>query len=138
MMQWNPYLNFNGRCEAAFNFYQRCLGGSIVAMVPYGDTPVAEHVSSEARGLIMHARLVLGNQVLMGGDAPPGMPFDGVRGNSVAVQVDTPEEAERLFQALAENANVEMPMQETFWASRFGMLTDQFGIPWMINCEKQG
>lgn len=74
----------------------------------------------------------------MGGDAPPGMPFDGVRGNSVAVQVDTPEEAERLFQALAENANVEMPMQETFWASRFGMLTDQFGIPWMINCEKQG
>jgi PhnB protein len=138
MMQWNPYLAFNGQCEAAFKFYERCLGGQIVSMIPYGNTPSAEYVPPDHRGKIMHARLVAGGQVLMGGDAHPGQPFEGVKGCSVAVQVDTPDEAERLFSALAENATILMPLQETFWAARFGMLTDQFGVPWMINCEKAG
>lgn len=135
-MQWNPYLAFNGQCEAAFNFYERCLGGKIVAMIPYGDTPSNEHVPAGHERKIMHARLNLGNQVLMGGDAHPAHPYEGVKGCSVAVQVKTPAEAERLFGALAENGTVTMPLGETFWAQRFGMLTDQFGVPWMINCEK--
>jgi PhnB protein len=84
----------------------------------------------------MHARLVVGNQVLMGSDAHAGQPYEGVKGISVAVQVDTPDEAERLFKALSENGTIVMPIQETFWAVRFGMLTDQYGVPWMINCEK--
>ena len=135
-MQWNPYLSFNGKCEAAFKFYERCLGGKIVALVPYGDTPSAEHVPASHGSKIMHARLVAGSQVLMGGDAYPGHPYEGVKGCSVAVQVDTPAEAGRLFDALAENGTITMPLGETFWAVRFGMLTDQFGVPWMINCEK--
>lgn len=135
-MQWNPYLAFDGNCEEAFKFYERCFGGKIVAMIPYGDTPAAEHVGEGHGGKIMHARLVAGGQVLMGGDAHPGHPCDGIKGCSVAVQVETPEEAERLFNALAENASITMPLEPTFWAIRFGMLTDQFGVPWMINCEK--
>ena len=135
-MQWNPYLQFNGNCEAAFQFYERCLGGTIVVMMPYGDTPAAEHVPADLRGKIMHARLAVGGQLLMGNDAHPGKPYEGIKGCSVALQADTPDEAERLFNALAENGTIVMPLAETFWAARFGMLTDQFGVPWMINCEK--
>ena len=137
-MQWNPYLAFNGQCETAFKFYERCLGGKIVAMMPYGDTPAAGHVPADHRGKIMHARLVVGSQVLMGSDAHPGHPYGGVKGCSVAIHVETPDEAERVFKALAENGTVVMPLGQTFWAARFGMLTDQFGVPWMINCEKAG
>jgi PhnB protein len=136
MMQWNPYLSFNGQCEAAFKFYERCLGGKIVAMIPFGDTPAVEHVPADSRGKIMHARLIVGSQVLMGSDCHPGHPYEGVKGCSVAVQVDTPDEAERVFNALAQNGTVVMPLQQTFWAIRFGMLSDQFGVPWLINCEK--
>lgn len=135
-MQWNPYLAFNGQCETAFKFYERCLGGQLVAMITYGAMPSAENVPAEHRNRIMHARLVVGDQVLMGADAHPGQPYDGVKGCSVAVQVGTPQEAERVFNALAEKGKVVMPLGETFWAVRFGMLTDQFGVPWMINCEK--
>ncbi len=135
-MQWNPYLAFNGQCAAAFKFYERCLRGKVTAMIPYGDTPAAEHVPADHRGKIMHARLVAGDQVLMGGDAHPGAPYEGIKGCCVAIQVDTPDEAERVFQALSENGTVQMPLEETFWAVRFGMLSDQFGVPWMVNCEK--
>jgi PhnB protein len=105
-------------------------------MIPFGDTPSGEHVPAEHRGKIMHARLHAGSQVLMGGDAHAGDSYEGVKGSSVAVQLDTPAEAERLFNALAEKATIVLPLTETFWAVRFGMLTDQFGVPWMINCEK--
>jgi len=135
-MQLNTYLNFDGQCEAAFRFYQNCLGGEIVAMVPFGETPACEHVPAELRDKIMHARLVVGDQVLMGSDATPVCPYDGVKGASVALNVKTPEAAERLFNALAENGTVQMPIQETFWAARFGSFVDQFGVPWLINCEK--
>jgi PhnB protein len=135
-MQWNPYLAFDGQCEKAFKFYERCLGGKIVAMIPYGDTPSKEHVPAGHERKIMHARINLGSQVLMGGDAHSMHPYEGVKGCSVAVQVNTPEEAERLFAALSEGGTVQMPIGETFWAQRFGMLTDKFGVPWMVNCEK--
>jgi PhnB protein len=135
IMRWNPYLAFDGNCEAAFKFYERCLGGKIVAMITYADMPSGQPVAPEHAKRIMHARLVTGDQVLMGGDAPAGMPFKGIHGCSVAVQVDKPEDAERLFKALSEKGTVDMPMQETSWAIRFGMLKDQFGVPWMVNCE---
>lgn len=135
-MQWNPYLTFDGQCEAAFKFYERSLGGKIVALVPYGGTPSADYVPAGHHGKIMHARLAVGNQVLMGSDAHPGHPYEGVKGCSVALQVDTPDDAERVFGTLSEKATITMPLQQTFWAVRFGMLTDQFGVPWMINCEK--
>ena len=80
-------------------------------------------------------RLTVGDQVMMGSDAPPGR-YEEPKGFSVSVQIKDPAEAERIFQALAENGKVQMPIQQTFWAARFGMLMDQFGIPWMINCEQ--
>lgn len=135
-MQWNPHLTFDGRCKEAFEFYERCLGGKVVAMVGYADMPNAQELPADMRGRIMHARLVLGDQVLMGCDAHPAIPYDGVRGCDVAVQVETPDEAVRLFAALSEGGTVQMPLGETWNLVRFGMLTDRFGVPWMISCEK--
>ena len=136
-MQWNPYLALDGRCREAFEFYEKCLGGKVAAMVGYADMPGAQDVPAALRGRVMHARLVLGDQVLMGCDAHPEMgTYDGIKACDVAVQVEAPDEAERLFAALAEGGTVQMPIGETFWSARFGMLTDRFGVPWMINCEK--
>jgi PhnB protein len=134
-MRLNPYLTFNGQCEAAFKFYEQCLGGKIEAMIPHGGTPAAEHVPSEWHNKIMHARLTVGDDVLMGSDAPPDR-YKEPKGFSVALQIKEPAEAERIFHALAENGTVGMPIQQTFWAIRFGMLVDRFGIPWMVNCDQ--
>jgi PhnB protein len=134
-MQLNPYLTFNGRCEAAFRYYEKILGGKIVAMIPHEGTPAAEHVPPEWRKKIIHARLVVGDKLLMGSDAPPDS-YDEPKGFSVTIGVDTAAEAERIFNALADNGKVKMPLQETFWAIRFGMLVDQFDIPWMVDCER--
>jgi PhnB protein len=134
-MQMNPYLTFDGRCEAAFKFYEKVLGGKIEAMLPHEGTPAEEHVAPEWRKKIMHARLNLGDKVLMGSDAPPDH-FEEMKGFSVTLGIDDPAEAERIFHALAENGTVRLPIQKTFWAVRFGMLVDQFGTPWMVNCEQ--
>ncbi|MGE0257636.1 MAG: VOC family protein [Alphaproteobacteria bacterium] len=134
-MQLNPYLTFDGQCETAFRFYEQGLGGKIVAMMTYADTPMAEQTPPEMRGRIVHARLVVGDTVLMGSDAPSGR-YEKMQGFSVALNIDEPERAERVFAALSAGGAVAMPIQETFWARRFGMLTDRFGTPWMINCEK--
>jgi len=137
-MQWNPYLNFNGNCQEAFKYYERVLGGKIVAMMSHADMPAEAQAQTppESKNKIMHARLTVGDQVLMGSDSPPGH-FEKTQGMSVALQVDDPNEAERIFAALADNGTVRMPIQPTFWAIRFGMLTDRFGVPWMVNCEKK-
>jgi PhnB protein len=132
-MKLNPYLNFNGQCEAAFKFYERCLGGKIDAMMTYGESPMAEQSSPESRHQIMHVQLTVNDMVLMGSDAPSGH-FEKPQGFFVSLQFDDVVEAERMFHALKENGTVQMPLQETFWAARFGMLVDQFGIPWIINC----
>ena len=134
-MQLNPYLTFNGQCEAAFKFYERVLGGKIEAMMTFGSSPMAEQTSPEWRNKIMHARMTVGDQVLMASDAPPDR-HEAMKGIMVTLGIDDPKEAERIFRALADKGTVQMPIQETFWAARFGMLTDQFGTPWMINCEK--
>jgi PhnB protein len=131
----NPYLFFNGQCEAAFKFYARCLGGTIVAMLPHAGTPAEAHVPSGWRDKILHARLNVGDESLMGSDAPPDH-YEKPMGFSVSLQIKNPADAERVFHALAENGTVRMPIQQTFWAVRFGMLVDQFGIPWMVNCEQ--
>ena len=137
-MQLNPYLTFDGRCEQAFKFYAKVFHGEIAAMMPHEGTPAEAHVPAEWKKKIMHARLTVGDQVLMGSDAPPDRYAGGMKGFSVTLGVDEPKEAERIFSALADKGSVTMPIQETFWAPRFGMLTDQFGTPGMINCEKKG
>jgi PhnB protein len=131
----NSYLTFNGQCEAAFKFYEQCFGGKIEGLMPYEGTPAAEHVPPEWRKRIMHAALKVGGELLMGSDAPPDH-YEQPKGFSVSLQVDNAPDAERIFSALAQNGQVRMPLQQTFWAARFGMLVDRFGIPWMVNCEK--
>jgi PhnB protein len=135
-MQLNTYLYFNGQCAAAFKFYAQCFGGKIEMMLTHGASPMAEQTPPEWRDKIMHARLVIGDKVLMGADAPPQF-FETPKGFSVSIMVDEPAEAERIFGALSQKATVRMPIQETFWARCFGMLVDQFGIPWMVNCESR-
>ena len=134
-MHINPYLSFKGQCEAAFKFYATVLGGTIEAMMTHEGTPMADHVPAEWRAKIMHARLKVGDQLLMGSDSPPQFQ-ETPQGFNVSVQISDPAEAERVFHALVEGGTVKMPIGETFWALRFGMLVDQYGIPWMINCEK--
>jgi PhnB protein len=134
-MQLNPYLTFNGQCEAAFKFYEKVLGGKIEAMMTYGSSPMAEQTPSDWRNKIMHARMTVGDKMLMASDAPPDR-YEAMKGIMVTLGIDNPGEAERIFHALSANGAVQMPLQETFWALRFGMLVDQFGTPWMVNCEK--
>jgi PhnB protein len=131
-MHLSTYLNFNGQCEAAFKFYERCLGGKIQMMMTYGESPMAGQVTPESRNKIMHVTLAVGDGVLMGCDAPPEH-YEKPQGFFVQMGIEHPADAERLFQALSENGTVRMPLQPTFWAARFGMLIDQFGTPWMIN-----
>jgi PhnB protein len=134
-MQLNPYLTFNGQCEAAFKFYEQCLGGKIVMMMTHGESPMAEKTAEEWRNKILHAQLTIGDIVLMGSDSPPEY-FEKPQGFSVNLQFEDVAEAERVFQALAESGTVRMPLQETFWAKRFGMFVDRFGTPWMVNCSE--
>jgi PhnB protein len=134
-MKLNSYLTFNGQCETAFKFYEQCLGGKIIAMLTHGDSPIAKQVPSEWHNKILHASLTVGDQVLMGSDAPPEH-YEKAKGFSVAIGIASVAEAERIFHTLAEQGTVQMPIQETFWAVRFGMVVDRFGVPWMINCQQ--
>lgn len=133
-MQLNPYLFFTGQCEEAFKFYEKLLGGKIEAMMTHEGTPAADHVPAEWRKKILHARLSINGQIIMASDAPPGRQ-QKPQGFSISIGVKDPADAERIFNALAENGRISMPLEKTFWAQRYGMLTDRFGIPWMINCE---
>jgi len=134
-MQLSPHLNFNGNCETAFKFYEKCLGAKITFSMPYEGSPLANEVPAEWRGKILHASLQVGDALILGADAPPGR-YEKPQGFSVTLSPKDPAEAERIFVGLSDGGRVTMPMQETFWAARFGMLVDQFGIPWMINCPK--
>lgn len=133
-MQINSYLNFNGKCEAAFKFYETCLGGKIEMMMPFTGTPMEKDVPAGWGNKIIHARMTVGNNVLMGSDGDSNH-YSKPGGFAVNINVEDPVEAERIYKALSEKGVVHMALAQTFWAKRFGMFTDQFGIPWMINCE---
>jgi PhnB protein len=137
-MQLVSYLFFKDSAAEAFDFYAGCLGGSIAMKVTMGEMPGTENLPPESRNLIAHVRLVAGDAVLMGSDwcAPTAEPYPGIHGNAVSLMVDTPEEAERIFKALGEGGKVTMPIGETSWALRFGMLIDRFGAHWMVNCNR--
>lgn len=134
-MQITPHIHFNGDCETAFKFYEQVLGAKITFMMPFEGSPAAGEVPEAWRGKILHATLRVGDDLVTAGDAPPGY-FQKPQGFALGIGINDPAEAERLFKSLSEGGSVQMPMQETFWAARFGMLTDRFGIPWMINCAK--
>lgn len=133
-MQFVPYLSFNGTCEEAFKFYEQALGGELQSMFRYGGSPMQDRVPSEWHQKVMHTALKVADGVLMGADAPPPY-FTQPGGFSVSISFKDPAEADSKFQALGSGAKIMMPIQQTFWARRFGMLVDRFGTPWMVSCE---
>jgi PhnB protein len=134
-MRVSTHLHFKGNCAEALRFYATTLGGKVSFSMTYGESPAAAQVPKDMAGQIIHSRLDIGGQTLMGMDAPPDR-YRTPAGFNVSVEITDPDEAGRVFRALAEGGTVTMPFQQTFWAHRFGMCTDRFGTPWMINCER--
>lgn len=135
-MQINPYVFYNGNCEAALKYYQKALGAKIEAMMPYDSGPPDMPKPPGYEKKIMHAQVTIDGEVMMASDAPPGH-FNPAQGFAVSLQIEDLADAERKFKALAEGGSVSMPFGKTFWAKGFGMCTDQFGIPWMVNCPAE-
>ncbi|HEX8905229.1 MAG TPA: VOC family protein [Longimicrobiaceae bacterium] len=135
-MKINAYLFFDGQCAEAFRFYERVLGGKIEMMMTNAESPMRDQVPPEALNQVIHVSMSVGDQLLMGSDAPPPH-FEKPQGFSVSVGVEKASDAERIFAGLSEGGQVRMPMEKTFWAPRFGMCVDRFGIPWMVGCEKE-
>jgi PhnB protein len=135
-MQVNPYLHYDGNCEAAFKFYEKAAGGKIEVMMPHEGSPAEAHAPPEWKKKILHARISFDGHILMGSDAPPGH-FQKQQGFSVTLHVDDVAGAEQKFKALSEGGSVNMAFAPTFFAKGFGMCVDQFGIPWMVICPME-
>jgi len=133
-MKLIPFLSFPGTTREALAFYATALGGTIVSQSTYGETPMCDQTPADTHHWIAHAQLEAGGAILMAADCPPQQAGEG--GTTVNIDVETIEEAERIFAALSEGADVRMPMAETFWAHRWGFLVDRYGKPWMVNCVK--
>jgi len=132
-MKMRAYVNFGGKCAEAFRFYETHLGGTIGMMMTHGQAPDQGAVKPEWRDAVLHARMSLGGTELLGADIPDAQPM---RSAYLSLGVESDAEAERVFSALAAGGEVFMPMQETFFATRFGQLRDRFGINWMIVHER--
>ena len=133
-MQMNPYVNFKGQCEAAFKLYEQCLGGQLGPMFRYAGTSLAEQVPADWQEKVMHGSITIGEQVLQGADVAPHL-YEEPKGFSLSLQMTSTTEAERIFHMLSRDGTIVMPLEKTFWAARFGVLVDRFGIRWLINCE---
>ena len=132
----NAYIGFDGTCADAMRFYERVLGGKIEMMMTNGESPMRDQIPPGNENRVMHARLVLDQGVLMAGDAMVGgcePSYQGLKGFSLTLSYTNAAEATPVFDALSEGGKVTMPLQKTFWAESFGMLTDRFGTPWIIN-----
>jgi PhnB protein len=134
-MQINAYLNFEGQCEEAFQLYEKTFGGKILAVHRFGGSPMAQQMPPEWANKVMHIRLEVDGGELMGSDTPPGQGGGAAKRFCMSIGIKDPEEGKRIFAALTEGGSVQMPFAPTFWAAGFGMGTDRFGIPWMVNCE---
>jgi PhnB protein len=127
------YLNFNGMCQAAFDFYAEHLGGKVTVLTTHAQSPQRAQLPPEWTDKVLHARLELGNAVLMGADIPGAEPM---RSAYVTLTLDSPKDAERVYGLLGEGGQIFMKMEETFFASRFAMLRDRFGTSWMLLHER--
>ncbi|MFD2941501.1 VOC family protein [Flavobacterium notoginsengisoli] len=136
----NPYLMFNGTCEAAFLFYKSVFGGDFPYIGKYKDAPTEEGdapLSEEALNRIMHVSLPIGNTILMGSDSHPKYGDVGFGDNfSISINTESREEADKIFNGLSAGGKVEMAMDDTFWGSYFGMFKDKFGVNWMVSFDK--
>ena len=131
----NPYLAFDGNCAEALDFYAKCLGTQIEEIHRFAGSPMEKDLPPGWGDKVMHASLNWNGFRLMGSDSTPCQPHEGYKGFTLSLNVDDTAEAERLFTALAAGGKITMPLGQTFWATRFGMLTDRFGVGWMVNCE---
>jgi PhnB protein len=132
-MQVNPYLHYDGNCEEALNFYVRAIGAKIDVIMHVEGSPAAEHMPPEMAKKVLHGQFSIDGEVVMASDAPPEYVVKP-QGFSVCLQAEDPAEGEKTFKALAEGGTIRMPFGATFWSKGFGMCTDKFGIPWMVNC----
>ncbi|HWF48751.1 MAG TPA: VOC family protein [Bryobacteraceae bacterium] len=134
-MKLNTYLNYGGNCEQAFRFYEQHLGGKVTRMMTHAEQPGPSNVPPELQKTILHARMTIGGTEIMASDVPPDR-FQPMRSAYLSLTIDGIEEAERIYALLSEGGEIFMQMAETFFASRFAMLRDKFGTPWMIVCER--
>ncbi|HYK76934.1 MAG TPA: VOC family protein [Daejeonella sp.] len=132
MSKINSYLTFNGRCREAMDFYQNCFGGKL-DMQTFGESPM--ECAEADKDKIMHAHLATGDLVLMGSDNYQNVPEEIGNMITLSVNCSSLEEIDQFFNKFAEGGQVTMPLQDTFWGAKFGMLTDKFGIKWMFNCD---
>jgi PhnB protein len=136
-MQLTTYLAFDGDCRQALESYAALFGGKVMAMMRFGEMPPQEgcgEIPASVQDRIMHGCVDIAGHLLMGTDATPDHPYPGITGSYVTAQADSVAEAERIFAGLSEGAKrIEMPLQQTFWATRYGSLVDRFGVPWMVN-----
>lgn len=140
-MKTNPYLNFDGQTEEAFNFYKSVFGGELTVM-KMSDVPDADKLPEEERNRIMHISLPIGKDtILMASDILPSMGHTLNKGNNLYISLhpESKEEADRIFNQLSEGGEIEMPIEVQFWGDYFGCFTDKFGVMWMVNFnDKQG
>ena len=136
-MHVQPYLFFDGRCQEAIDFYRQALGAEVLMQLPFSASPVPTSVPDQARDKIMHASVRIGETVISMSDGHcAGNP--SFQGFSLSLTVGDDQEARRLFAAVADGGAAVMPLEETFFASSFGMATDRFGVAWMVMCPKAG
>jgi PhnB protein len=131
-MNLNPYLQFGGKCAQAFEFYKERLGAKVLQLMTYRGSPGEGMVPPEWRDKVMHASLSVGGSTLMGSDGMPGQPYKGMQGCALALAVDSDADADRMFAALSEGGSVSMALGPTFFAPKYGMVTDQFGVAWIV------
>lgn len=130
-MNVSVHISFPGTCEAAFRFYQKCLGGNLSTMLPWGDSPASHMVPAHWHAKICHATLDLGATSFSGVDTPPGT-AQAASGFQLLFEADSIEQATQTFALLAEHGSIQVPFGKTFWAESYGALTDQFGISWEV------
>lgn len=130
-----PYVTFGGKCAQAFAYYQKHLGATDPMIMPFRGSPAEAGAPPDWLDKAMHATIKFNGNTVMGSDGMPGQPPERMQGCSLCIAVDTDAEAERIFKALSDGGNITMPMAQTFFASRYGSVTDQFGVSWMVICE---
>jgi PhnB protein len=135
MPMLDSYLFFDGTCAQAMRFYEKTIGGQMISMLTYAESPVPANPGECGAGdpdRIMHAHLLIDGRNLMASDTPPGQPMPALGGFALSLNYPSADEARKIFDALAAAGKVTMPMSKTFWIEAFGMLTDKFGVPWMV------
>jgi PhnB protein len=132
MKGFNPYLTFPGNCREALNYYKQCFNGEIESIQTFGDAKMGGGADANK---IMHSVFRAGSIFFMASDSAPDQPVPAGNNFTLNIDFEDPATQAKVFNKLGEGGSVNMPLQDTFWGARFGMLTDKFGINWMFNCE---